>query len=165
MGNHVRITYINGMLNCPEEVIEYLHNLSIMHGGANVHYIYRESNGFFKDVLKAGLIKGGYVSDHAKELAAMWKEMIEEMGGINGGGTIIHYAHSLGAADTYVAGGLLSESERLMIKVYTFGSPQIIPPEYFGHVVNYISRWDGVSPLGHIIISKPFYLTNPTSFI
>jgi hypothetical protein len=149
LGNHVRITYLNGMRNTPEEVLEYLENLSKMHGNANVHYVFRESDGWFKDILKASLVvKGYYVTEHAAQLVDVWKEMIEEMGGVDGGGTIIHYAHSLGAADTYVAGGLLSEEERKMIKVYTFGSPQIIPSGYFGETVNYISRWDGVCLLG-----------------
>lgn len=148
LGKKVRITYINGMLNGSYEVLGYLSDLSEMHGGANIHYVFRESNGFIKDVIKAILIKGGYVTDHAKELAALWKAMIAEMGGVDGGGTIIHYAHSLGAADTYVASTLLSKKERKMIKVSTFGSPQIIPPGIFGEIYNYISRWDGVPPLG-----------------
>ncbi len=149
LGNHVRITYLNGMRNTPEEVLEYLENLSKMHGNANVHYVFRESNGWIKDILKASLVvKGSYVTEHATKLAEVWKQMIEEMGGVDGEGTIIHYAHSLGAADTYVAGGLMTEEERKMIKVFTFGSPQIIPAGYFGETLNYISRWDGVCLLG-----------------
>lgn len=161
LGNHVRITYINGMLNSSEEVINYLKHLSKIHGDANIHYVFRESDGFIKDVLKAGLIKAGYVSDHAKELVRIWKEMIGEMGGIDGGGTIIHYAHSLGAADTYVAGGLLTEEERQMIKVSTFGSPQIIPQGFFGDATNYISRWDGVCLLGPYNFIKALLLKEP----
>lgn len=161
LGDHVRITYLNGMLNTPEEVLGYLENLSKMHGNANVHYVFRESNGFIKDVLKAGLVKAGYVSDHARDLVIVWKAMIEEMGGVDGGGTIIHYAHSLGAADTYVAGGLLTEAERQMIKVYTFGSPQIIPTGYFGGAVNYISRWDGVCLLGPYNFIKALFFKEP----
>ncbi len=148
LGNKARITYINGMLNSREEVIGYLENLSEMHTGANIHYVFRESNGFFKDVLKAGLIKSGYISDHARELANLWKHMIAEMGGVYGGGIIVHYAHSLGAADTLDAATLLSADERKMLRVSTFGSPQIIPPGVFGESYNYISRWDGVSLLG-----------------
>lgn len=161
LGDHVRITFLNGMLNYSEEVLEYLETLSEMHGGANVHFVFRETNGFFRDVIKAGLVKAGYVTDHAKELAAVWRKMIEEMGGTDAGGTIIHYAHSLGAADTYVAGGLLTEDERMMIKVYTFGSPQIIPPGYFQEVNNYISRWDGVCPLGPYNYIKALLFKEP----
>lgn len=161
LGDHVRITFLNGMLNYSEEVLDYLETLSEMHGGANVHFVFRETNGFMKDVIKAGLVKAGYVTDHAKELAAVWRKMIDEMGGVDGGGTVIHYAHSLGAADTYVAGGLMTEEERMMIKVYTFGSPQIIPPGFFLEVNNYISRWDGVCPLGPYNYIKALLFKEP----
>lgn len=162
LGNHVRITYINGMLNSADEVFKYLADLSEMHGGANIHYVFRETNGFPKDLLKAILIcQCGYVSDHAKALAAVWKQMIEEMGGVDNGGTIIHYAHSLGAADTYMASYLMSEKELKMIKSFSFGSPRIIPQGVFGENYNYISRWDGVSPLGPYNYIKALMFDEP----
>lgn len=112
LSDKVRITSINGILNAYETAIVNSKLISDLHGGALVHYIYSKTEGFSADLLRCLVIKAGFVSLQAKELASTWKRLIHEMGGVNGGGTIIHYAHSLGGADTLAALNLLDSNEK-----------------------------------------------------
>lgn len=150
INDHVRITLINGILNARHDVMDTIEMISKLHGDNNIHYIFRPTEGWTYDIIKSTLVKFGWVSPQAKQLAARWKELIAEMGGVHGGGKIIHYAHSIGAKDTLNAKGLLSPEELSMIQVYTFGSPTLLPTGGFQSVTNYISRRDGVSILDPI---------------
>lgn len=145
LNDKVRITMINGMLNVRLDCISSATLISQTHGYSNVHYVFHPSDGYAKDLLKMlGIKLFGYVTPQAKMLARTWKTMIAEMGGLEGGGVIYHYAHSYGGADTYIAQTLLSPEEQQMIKVMTFGTAKIIPNRGFQSVVNYISRRDAV---------------------
>ena len=150
----VRITLINGILNARSDLEESMKMISNTHGNTVIHYVFRPSEGWSKDLFNSLLSKMGYTSSYAQLLASTWREMIKEMGGVEGGGYILHYAHSIGAADTYVAKNLLSPEEQEMIHVVTLGSPSLIPPDAgFGHSVNYVSIRDGVcllDPIGYI---------------
>lgn len=150
INDKVRITLINGILNARLDIMESAEMISKFHGGNNIHYIFRPTEGWTKDFIKCGLVKGGWVSPQAKQLAVLWLELISEMGGVNQGGKIIHYAHSIGAVDSLMAKKFLSSEELSMIQVYTFGSPSILQPEGFHSVTNYISKGDGVSYLDPI---------------
>jgi|GEM_PF-2536886 len=155
----VRITFINGILSTDEMLLENLDIMSESHGGIKIHYIFRATNGWISDIGKAIIARTcywiGYRSIYAHHLADTWRTLIEEMGGVNGGGIIIHYAHSLGGCDTDRARTLLSAEEQKMIRVFTFGSATMIRNEGFESVVNLISANDGVSsiflePLGRL---------------
>lgn len=153
VNDKVRITLINGILNVREDLHINLHALSNTHGGATVHYVFRPTGGWMSDLVNCLMVKFGYVSPQAHLLAEKWKELITEMGGTEGGGQIIHYAHSIGGTDTYAAKGLLSPDELKMIQVYTIGSPTMIPSGGFSDVKNYVSKRDGVcllDPVGYL---------------
>lgn len=147
----IRVTLINGILNTRVDLIENLNIISSAHGGIKVHYIFRPTEGWMWDVSKAVMVKLGYSlgfrSSHSRQLAQLWKDMIEEMGGLGGGGVIIHYAHSLGGTETDRARELLTPEEQQMIHVITIGSATMIRNEGFRSVVNYVSVRDGVSRL------------------
>lgn len=149
----VRITLINGILNVRYDLEEAMKLFSSTHGNMPIHYVYRPTEGWTKDILTSTLSKFGFTSPYAKLLAQTWKEMIEEMGGVGQGGKIIHYAHSIGATDTYVARNLLTPEEQQMIHVITLGSPTMIPNDSgFASVINYVSKRDGVcllDPIGY----------------
>ncbi len=147
LNDKVRITLINGILNARLDIMESAEMISKFHGGNNIHYIFRPTEGWSYDFIKCSLVKFGWISPEAEQLVVRWKELIAEMGGINQGGKIIHYAHSIGAADTLVAKKFLSSEELQMIQVYTFGSPCLLRPDGFHSVTNYISKGDGVSYL------------------
>lgn len=142
-----RITFINGILNDQGELEEILRMISTAHGGTNIHYTYRGTQGWTVDMIHCIWVKLGILSDSSRQLAGTWKQLIHEMGGLNGGGRIIHYAHSVGATETLLAKSLMTAEELHMIRVITFGSPTIIPNEGFYDVINYSSRRDGVSGL------------------
>lgn len=155
IGDKVRVTFLNGILNIREDLEKTLRLFSKTHGDTVIHYVYHPTEGFSKDMISALFSRFGYSATWAKLLAEKWKEMIEEMGGVNGGGTVVHYSHSIGSADTMAAKHLLTPEEQRMIHVVTLGSPVMIPNNSgFGKVVNYASKRDGVcmvgDPLGYI---------------
>lgn len=144
--NLVRITAINGILNTRDYFAGTLEFLTKIHGGNNIHYVFRPTLGWSNDLLQGLFIKVGFVSSYAKELASTWKKLIDEMGGINSNGKIIHYCHSLGGADTISAASLLTPEERKMIEVISFGSATLISNKIgFQNAKNYVSLRDGVS--------------------
>jgi RHS repeat-associated protein len=141
----VRITFINGILNDRPYFTATMTEFSRTHGYNNVHFVYRDTEGWTRDVINGVLTKMGMPTDHSRRLAALWREQIEEMGGVDGGGVIIHYAHSLGGAETVGALNMLTEEERKMIRVTTIGSPISIPDHLAQSAVNYGSCRDMVS--------------------
>jgi hypothetical protein len=143
----VRITFVNGILNLQKDILNSAKLISDTHGGTNVHYIFRPTQGFAWDLAKSSLVKCGYISQQAIDIAMTWRLLIEEMGGVGNGGKIIHYAHSIGAADTFTAKTLLRPEEVAMVSVVTFGSPVIFPNKDFESVINYASVRDGVPSL------------------
>lgn len=144
--NFVRITAINGILNTRDYFAGTLEFLTKIHGGNNIHYVFRPTLGWSNDLLQGLFIKLGFVSSYAKELASTWRKLINDMGGVNSCGKIIHYCHSLGGADTISAASLLTPEERKMIDVISFGSASLISNQVgFQHVINYVSLRDGVS--------------------
>lgn len=153
LSDKVRITAINGILNLRNDIMETIQDLSSTHGNVNIHYVFYPTQGWGQDLLKATAIKLGHVSYQAEQLAETWKRLIHEMGGIEGGGLIIHYAHSIGGTNTYHAKSFLTPEEQRMIRVITVGSPTIIPSDGFESVRNYVSCRDGVTlfdPVGLI---------------
>lgn len=163
INDKVRITLINGIINARHDLIDSLEMISKFHGGNNIHFIFHPTEGWTRDVIKGGLVKFGWISPQAEQLAALWHKLIEEMGGIHGGGKIIHYAHSLGAVDTAIAKGFLTPEELSMIEVYTFGSPSLLVPGGFQSVTNFVSKGDAVSLLDPISYINA--LLNPAEHI
>ena len=155
MNDKVRITLVNGILNVRDDLDALLKLFSSSHGDIPIHYVFRPTEGWTKDLLTSALSKLGFTSIYAKLLAQTWKDMIHEMGGIEQGGKIIHYAHSIGATDTYVAKNLLTLEEQKMIHVISMGSPTMIPHDSgFASAINYVSKRDGVcllDPVGYIM--------------
>ena len=148
ISNKVRLTYTNGILNTAEDCVQAAEAISACHGQVNVHYLYKATQGYSWEILRTGLGKLGLVSYEARALADLWQSLIQDMGGSQSGGQIIHYAHSSGGTDTANALSLLSETERRLIKVHTFGSPTIISPNIDCEAYNYVSVRDGVPLFG-----------------
>lgn len=151
----IRVTLINGILNVRSDLEMALKLFSTSHGDIPIHYVFRPTEGWSKDLLSSSLSKLGFTSPYAKLLAQKWKELIEEMGGVEQGGKIIHYAHSIGATETYVAKNLLTIEEQKMIHIHSIGSPTMIPNDSgFASIVNYVSKRDGVcllDPVGYVM--------------
>ncbi|MBS4167723.1 RHS repeat-associated core domain-containing protein [Parachlamydia sp. AcF125] len=167
--DRVRVTMINGILNTFEDFSVTLQMFSETHGGENIHYVFRPTQGLFSDLLQAFMSKIGYASPHVRQLANTWKEMIQEMGGTESGGLVIHYAHSLGGTDTYTATQLLTPEEKRMLRIFTLGSPSLFSSHGFESVFNYVSKRDGISlfdPVGYFsgILSQTSNVTYIGSF-
>ena len=157
----VRITLINGILNIRSDMEIILKTFSDTHGNIPIHYVFRPTEGWTKDILISSLSKLGFTSTSAELLAGTWKKLIQDMGGVNGGGIIVHYAHSIGATDTYVARNLMTPEELKMIHVRTLGSPTMIPTNSgFASIINYASLRDGVCYLDPIGFSTGLFHEN-----
>lgn len=144
VSDKVRVSFMNGILTDHGYMMESLKALSESHGNVNVHFIHRQTKGWFSDMLSGFLVQLGFISPDAHELAKEWKRMIEEMGGVNGGGKIIHYAHSIGAMETLRALSLLTPEEKKIIEIYTFGSPSLSTKDPDANVHHFASVRDGV---------------------
>jgi len=156
-----RITFINGILTTKEHLNSHMQMVSDSHGGCNIHYRYVGTHGWTNDLIRSLYCKIGMINDDAKELAKIWKQMIEDMGGVDSGGIIFHYAHSLGGTQTNLAKNLLTPEELKMIRVITMGSPTLIRDDRFHSVVNIISCRDIISafdPIG--FVSAMIFETN-----
>lgn len=150
LNDKVRITLVNGILNARCDYKQSLDIISNCHGGVNIHYLFDATNGWTNDMLRAFISRMGHISPISYQLVDMWRDLIDEMGGVGQGGLIIHYAHSIGATHTKNALSLLSPQERAMIRVYTFGAPTTISDSGLESVKNFISYRDGVSMLDPI---------------
>ena len=154
INDHVRVTFINGILNIKTDFDDSLKLFSTTHGDTVIHYVFRPTEGWTIDIIQAICAKLGFTSCYAKALAKTWKELIQELGGTKNKGSIIHYSHSIGSADTYMAIKLLTPEEQQMIHVITIGSPSLISRDSgFASVLNYVSRRDGVclfDPVGYL---------------
>lgn len=144
VNNKVRVSFINGILTDKTNLFETLKALSESHGNVNIHYVYRPTKGWVYDLLHSFAVEMGMVSTQAKMLAGIWQEMIQEMGGLDGGGKIIHYAHSIGSIETMRALSLLSPEEQKLIFVYAFGAPNLTEENPNYQIRHFISVRDGV---------------------
>jgi hypothetical protein len=156
----VRVTFINGIMNYPDDHIENLDFLSRTHGNVNIHYVFRSFEGWSRDMFRCILYKFGYVSTQAVYLAQTWKELIAEMGGTEGGGLIIHIAHSVGATETDNAKSLMTADELKMIRIYTFGAPTIIHHTGLEGAINFVSMRDYVCYLDPLDFFMPSTTTS-----
>lgn len=147
----VRITFVNGVLTTNDTLMDSLELISKTHDGEKVRYLFRPTEGWSWDMDRAMLLKFGFTfgirSKYSYMLAEMWKSVINEMGGIHGGGTIIHYAHSLGGTETDRARDLLTPEEQKMIRVITIGSATLVRNEGFQSVINHATVNDGVTTI------------------
>ena len=144
ISDRLRFSHVNGIQNTREHCLSTVQMISDLHGGANIHYTYRPTAGWTWDFLSACIVKFGIISPTAHFLADQWKDLINDIGGTQGGGLIVHYAHSLGGAESDCARYLLTPEEQSMIRVFTFGSPALMPSQGFQAVTNYVSRLDPV---------------------
>lgn len=144
LNNKVRVSYINGILTEEHGLMDSVKALSECHGNVNIHYVYRPTKGWVRDILTSLAVTLGFVSEQAEMLADLWKEMIEDMGGLDGGGKIIHYAHSIGAKETMRALSLLTKEQQQLVHVYAFGSPSVAVENPNYQIRHFISIRDGV---------------------
>jgi len=140
----VRITLINGMLNCLLDAKISAQMISKTHGDTPVHFVYSATEGFTGDMVRAFLLKVGVTTKQSELLAQLWRRLIQEMGGSGQGSEIIHYAHSLGSIETRNALQMMTPEERKMIRVITFGSPALLPSGICSRVENFVSAKDGI---------------------
>ena len=140
-----RVTFVNGIMNDRDEYIKHAERISGYHGNVNVHYTGDPSKGLFKDLVASMGLDSGRVTDGVRALTANWRARIGEMGGVDGGGNILHYAHSKGCLTTRLAAKQLSSKEQGMIDVIAFGPPIPIERGVFSSAQNYVLPMDPVT--------------------
>jgi hypothetical protein len=159
---NVRITHINGIMNNLCHCISSASLISQLHGCVNVHYVHRPTIGLFQDLWDTLLSEFGLISEQARYLACVWKQMIAEMNQDPSKCKIYHFAHSSGGVETRNAAQLITAEERAILNVSVFGSPIILDKNGFGSVHNFVSLRDGVGLFG--ILTNPLALPN-VSFV
>lgn len=154
VNNGVRITFLNGILTSLGGMVAQSRMISETHGHTNVHYVHRATEGWSFDIIRSSLTKGfGYRSPQAYLLAETWKRLLREMEDNGEKGLIIHYTHSIGAADSIQARSMLSAEDGQRIRVQALGPATMVDDEHFESATNYISARDGVcllDPVGII---------------
>ncbi|MES2344595.1 MAG: RHS repeat-associated core domain-containing protein [Chlamydiota bacterium] len=154
-----RFTVINGMLTYAEECKDYADLVSNFFGGAIVHYMYNSSGGAVVDLSHSVFSKFGHTDGDARTLAAHLRVLIDQLGGVNGGGTIYHIAFSEGGLITERALELLTEEERQMIVVNTFGSASLFSSSLARDVTHFVSVRDLVPMTDTLNYIKAVYCT------
>ncbi|MBS3903791.1 MAG: hypothetical protein KGZ39_00510 [Simkania sp.] len=146
----VRISIVNGILNRRSEAQKLGREVSKLHNNCLVYLCYNATHGIFVDTVDAALEKCDVKTHASKLLTGLWHSLIQEMGGVNGSGKIVHYAHSEGGIITACSLKRLSQSERKMIEVYTFGSASLFDSNLAGLVRHHVSVRDPI-PLTDLI--------------
>ena len=71
INSHVRVTLINGILNVSSDMDLILQTISKSHADLTVHYVFRPTEGWTKDLINCAFIKFGDVSEPARHLAKL----------------------------------------------------------------------------------------------
>lgn len=144
--SNLRITWINGIANELDGCQESAETISALFDNQNVHYFHNPTYGLVSDVLWTGWHKLGYDCAEALALAKVFREQIADLGGVHSGGRILHLAHSHGALVTQIAAAALTEEEKAMIDVITFGPARLVSKDDgFRSATNFVSYSDWVS--------------------
>lgn len=143
--SNLRITWINGIANDLDHCQKSAKIISELFE-QNVHYLHNPSFGVVSDVIRTGWHKLGYDCTEALALSQLFREQIASLGGSASGGRILHLAHSHGALVTQIAATCLTDEEKAMIDVVTFGPARLVSPDDgFRSATNYVSYADWVS--------------------
>ncbi len=140
----IRHTFCNGMNNSLEDIIQMSAVIAGYFAGVPIHYTYNATSGTAVDLAESVCNKMGMATDPVEALVQNWRTCIAEMGGVGGGGRIIHCAHSQGGLITSLALKRLNPEELAMLEIYTFGSAVMIPSYDGMKAKNFVSVWDPV---------------------
>lgn len=137
-GQH--LTYHNGIMTTPDSALAHGEEVSRTHGDAAVTVLYRASYGLVGDLLGCAFGKLGFITPYDIMCANYYRVQLRE----NPNLTITATSHSRSGIHMKNMGNMLSDRERQHIHLRTFGSATLIPNDFFGSAVNYISPWDPV---------------------
>lgn len=152
---HLRLSAINGILNSHQSARKLVGHISKSHKDYPVHYLFTPTHGFSQDMFKALEGKLEIHSDRSHRLSELWAKLIHEMyeqiEEPDLVPTLIHFAHSLGGLDSYLASLHLSDIVKSHIRVNTFGSARLISSsDGFQSIKNYICYRD-IVPMTDLI--------------
>ena len=112
--------------------------------------MYNSSHGALADFGEWLLQRFGIETRSARVFARECGELINEMGGVDGGGTLHIFAHSQGGEITNNMSMHLDQDYRDMMNVRTFGSPMQIRKGTFGEATNFVSNKDPIPLLNYL---------------
>jgi RHS repeat-associated protein len=143
-----KLTYTNGIRTSYKDFLLDVDKFSKKHGNAVVYCTYNATHGFAKDILEC-LAQKLNICTHATDLLVdNLRQRAEEVDG----GRVFHYAHSQGGLTSACALTHLTDKQRSVMDVTTFGSACVISNKELAGARNYISRHDLVpltDPLGY----------------
>lgn len=133
------VIFINGVLNSIEHLMDSAKLVSKAMGDAVVNYTLNATNGLISDALQV-LMQSSHRDDPpTKLLVQNIRDRLAETDG-----DVVLLAHSEGGFIVSQIRDELEARERERIKVYTFGSADLIEDGVYKKVVNFVSRSDGI---------------------
>ncbi len=167
---NITVTAVNGIVTIRDTAEHYAQLVSSYFGDQIVHFLHNSSEGIPADLSQALIAKAGFPTDNAELLAAKWRTIIAEGGGINSSTLIFHIAFSEGGAITEQALRLLTPAERKKIAVTTFGSASLFSSSLAGFVKHFVSVRDPVpltSPINYLkaVFCNLFGLKSNVEFV
>jgi len=156
---HVNI-WINGINSDLDFTIEIADRLSQACGGQKVYYIYNSTHGFMADLWEYLAGRLHFRTPAPRMIYQAVKEAVDEVGSE---GTVTIFCHSHGAAILERAVKWLSDEEKQIVEIYTFGAVSLFKADGFAKVEHILSSRDYfplyADPLSYLYA----YFMNPST--
>ncbi len=135
---------VNGMNNVEDDAKYNARYLQGQFGGVVCNNVYSSTCGVFADIFGAFLQKLGIEFPCTGQLRNLITGLIGNVGGTKSDGTVTVTCFSRGGIVTHNATKDMSDDEKQMLHIATFGSAKMIPNDKYGSVTNYVSLLDPV---------------------
>ena len=143
--DHVRVMFTPGQLSRMKDSRTYADLLSEMYGGNNIHTVINPTGGVANDVCESVAYRTFSIETEViVGFVNIARDLIDEVGGVNGKGTIISNAFSQGAIIERVGLELMSPQERGMFVCHDVGPGCINSTKMAREVTSYVSKFDPV---------------------
>jgi len=151
LADNLRIVLNGGIWTSKSEMKRRAEIESEKRGGVNVHYYYNSTHGLVYDLMESACQLVGIPTATQESFNEYMRGMVEQVGGVNGGGRVELLSHSQGGIMTsnLKEKGGLSPDQCKKIHVATFGSAKFVNNDDFGSAVNYVSKRDSIPLVNH----------------
>lgn len=135
--------FINGICNWLGDALEASNLIVSLYGfEIPVHTAYNGTCGLIGDLIECAAFKLGICTPAVQEAVNSIRAAINDVGGVGNGGTVKVDAHSQGGLIATIAMNFLSEDERAMICLSTYGSASLATPKGLKGCVHYVNNFD-----------------------
>lgn len=141
----VRTMFTPGQLSRLKDARTFSELISGMHGGSNIHTTTNPTGGLLNDLGESIAYRTFNIETEViVAFVNNARNLIDEMGGTEGGGTLRSLTFSQGAIIERVGSGLMSHQERQMLQCHDIAPGCINSTKMAGDVTSYVSKFDPV---------------------